>query len=212
MNVTGVSETWLKTSKIAINWYYCNINNRPQQRDGGVALFISSRCLSEIHSFFSYKQKTIVSSQQLVVFSINHSLHIYEMWKIIKFFVKLEIRRSLWWGNVREAQSSLFMNTSCSSDFWRIIKSNELSESKSYSCNLDMENLVIYDNVERKDFAFQCIDINDLDNAFSMIKYNGAGLDGFTLKYLCIVYLFICNDFLHIGNTILLKSIFPLSW
>lgn len=148
MNVTGVSETWLKTfipsSKIAINWYYCNINNRPQQRDGGVALFISKSMSFRNSLLFSYKQKTIVSSQQLVVFSINHSLHIYEMWKIIKFFVKLEIRRSLWWGNVREAQSSLFMNTSCSRDFWRIIKSNELSESKSYSCNLDMENSNVF--------------------------------------------------------------------
>lgn len=118
------------------------------------------------------------------------------------------------------------------SDLWTIIGNNGLG-SKSRDAYVDMSvdvdelnrtfvsNQLVapshfddnfYDFSGGNKFSFHCIDEIDLFTAFSAIKSNAAGVDGFTLKFFKVVFPYVSKLFLHLVNTILLTSVFPAQW
>lgn len=61
-------------------------------------------------------------------------------------------------------------------------------------------------------FMFRCVTIDELILAFSTIKSNSAGSDGFSLKFLRLIFPFFSNHILHMVNRILTTSCFPYDW
>ncbi|XP_075162654.1 uncharacterized protein LOC142235288 [Haematobia irritans] len=61
-------------------------------------------------------------------------------------------------------------------------------------------------------FSFKCVTIDDVICAFSSVKSNASGNDGFPLKFYKIVIPHIADHFLHLVNTIIMTSKFPREW
>lgn len=61
-------------------------------------------------------------------------------------------------------------------------------------------------------FSFRSVTLSELVNAFSLIKSRAVGSDGYTLKFLRLIFPFIADHILHLVNTILTTSTFPSLW
>lgn len=133
----------------------------------------------------------------------------------------------------RRAHSEMFDENMPPKSLWRIIGNNGLigknpSESGP-ATSIDVNDmnmsfvgnqLDVQEDVERflrfscsdEGFSFSSINSLELFEAFSSIKSNVAGNDGFSLKFLRIVFPYVSNYFLHLVNTIVMTSSFPNGW
>ena len=60
--------------------------------------------------------------------------------------------------------------------------------------------------------SFRCVDFDELCSALGKIKSNASGHDGFSLKFLKIIFPYISSHLLHLINSVITTSVFPEEW
>lgn len=129
----------------------------------------------------------------------------------------------------RRHQIKRFEESSSSKEMWKILNnSGGTDRDNSYMTNINLDDInnhfasnysssstsVNFDEMQGGilGFSFSNITKVELDNALMKIKSNSVGADGFSIKFLKIIYPHISNLILHFFNYIFTTSTYPENW
>lgn len=126
----------------------------------------------------------------------------------------------------RKHYSKMF-NGLDTSGFWRIIRGSGCigTDETEFECDADTINShFVHSSSSQQDinfdyfydsgnlFSFCCINEFDLFEALNKVKSSSVGVDGIPIKFIKLVFPYISQVVLHLVNTILTSSKFPMAW